>query len=73
MWDAFLQFLDYDRVLQSVLQFTQFICRVEDISKTKVGDDDISIAIQKQILQLQVTMHDSLLVQIAHTRYKLSK
>lgn len=54
-----------------------FVCevlgRVEGISEAKVSDDDIAIAVQQEVLQLQISVHDALLVQIANTRNKLSE
>ena len=48
-------------------------CRVKDVCEAKVGYDDVAVAVKKQVLELQVTMDDALVVEILDSRYQLRK
>lgn len=45
----------------------QFLVRVEGIREAEICDDDVPIPIKEQILELQIPMHNPLLVQIANS------
>jgi hypothetical protein len=55
------------------LLLSQIVYRVECVRKAKVGDDDVLVAVQKQVLELEIAMYDALLVQISNTRNQLGK
>ena len=44
------------------LLFRQLLDRIERVGEAEVGNDDVAIAVQKQIFKLQVSVHDALLV-----------
>ena len=50
-----------------LLLFVQFIVGVESVGKAKVGDNDVLVAIQEQILKLEITVNDALLVEVSNT------
>jgi hypothetical protein len=61
-------------VAQVVLNLlAKFVVGAEGVGKSKVGDDDVAIAVEEQVLQLQVAVDNSLLMQIADTRHELCK
>jgi hypothetical protein len=45
----------------------------ETVSEPKVGDDYVAMAVEKQILKLEVTVDNLLLVDIPDTRDKLAE
>ena len=47
--------------------------RVKGVGETKVGDDDVLVAIEEEILQLQIPVHDALLVQVTNAGDELRK
>src|SRR5688500_6474095 len=51
----------------------ELVIRIESIGEAEVRYYDITIAIQKKILQLQISMHNAFLVQITHSGDELSK
>jgi len=56
-----------------LLLFVQFIVGVESVGKAKVGDNDVLVAIQEQVLKLEITVNNTLLVQVSDTRDQLSE
>ncbi|KAG9755140.1 kinase-like protein, partial [Aureobasidium melanogenum] len=61
-------------VVEVVLNLlTKLIIRVKSVCESKIGDDDIAVAVQQQVLQLQVAMDNTLLMQVANTRHELCK
>ena len=44
----------------------------EDVGKAKVGDLDATVVRQQQVLQLQVAMHDALVVAVVQGREHLA-
>lgn len=71
MGNASLQLHDDGRVVEPVLELAQFVGGIENVGKPEVGDDDVAVPVQQQILELEVAMHDSLLVQISNARHEL--
>ena len=53
--------------------FGQLVARVEGVCKAEIGYDDVAVAVQEQILELQVTVDDLLLVDIPDTRDELAE
>ena len=51
----------------------QLILGVEGVGETEISDDDVLVAIQQQVLQLEISVDDTPLVQIAHSGYELGK
>ncbi len=47
--------------------------RVKCVRKSEVGNNDIAVPIQKQVLKLQIAMDDALLMEVSNTRYELSE
>ena len=61
-------------VAQPVLDLlAQLVLGVEGVGEPKVGDDDVLVAVQQQVLKLQISVYDTLLVQVAHTGYELGE
>lgn len=56
-----------------LLLLIQVVHRVECVCKAKVGDDDVLVAVQEQIFELEIAVHDALLVQISNTRNQLGE
>lgn len=61
------------RVFEPILQIAELVGGVEDVGKAKVGDDDVAISVQQQVLELQVPVHDTLLVQVADAGHQLGE
>jgi hypothetical protein len=47
--------------------FPEFVVRIKCVGKAKIGNDDIAVSIQQQILQLQISVNDALLMQITYS------
>jgi len=45
----------------------------EPVGESKVGDDDVSVAVEEEILELQITMNDFLLMDVPDTRDELGE
>lgn len=56
-----------------LLVIREIVVGVECVCEPKIRDDDIAISVQQKILKLEISVHDSLLVEIAHTRDELCK
>jgi hypothetical protein len=56
-----------------LLLFVQFIVGIESVGKAKVSDNDVLVAIQEQILKLEITVNDALLMEVSYTRYQLGE
>lgn len=52
---------------------SQFVDWVEIVGETKIGNDNVAVSIEQQVLQLQVTMYDSFLVEVPDARYELGE
>ena len=46
---------------------------VESVGKAKVSDNDVLVAIQEQILKLEITVNNTLLVKVSNARYQLGE
>lgn len=46
---------------------------LEAIGKTEISDDNVSMLVQEQILQFEVSMNDLFLVDVPYPRYKLGE
>lgn len=49
--------------------FAKFLPGVEGVRKAKIRNDDISIAVKQQVLQLEISMNDALFVKVAYSRH----
>lgn len=56
-----------------LLLLVQVVVCVEGIGETKVSDDDVLVAIQEQILKFEVTVHNTLLMQVSDTGHQLGE
>lgn len=46
---------------------------IKSVCEAKVGDDNVAVTIEKQVFQLQVAVHYSLLVEVTNARHKLGE
>ena len=46
---------------------------LESVCEAEVGDDNVTIAVQQQVLQLQITVDNLLGMQVGHAGYELRK
>lgn len=45
----------------------------ETVSETKVGDDDVPVAVEKQVFEFEVAVNDLFLVDVPDTGYELGE
>lgn len=61
-------------ITQSVLDLlAQLVLGVEGVGEPKVSDDDILVAVEQQVLELQISVNNASLVQVADTGDKLGE
>jgi hypothetical protein len=61
-------------VAQSVLNvLAELVVRVKGVGETEICNDDILIAVQQQVLELEISVHNTLPVQIAHAGDELGE
>ena len=44
------------------LLFRELLCRLEGVREAKIGNDNVAVPVQQQVFQLQISVHDALLV-----------
>jgi hypothetical protein len=56
-----------------LLLLGQHLVWVEGVGEAEVGDDDVAVAVEQQVLELKIAMHDAPLVQVADAGHQLGE
>lgn len=56
-----------------LLELRQLVVGIERVGEAKVGDDDVSVPVEQEVLQLEIAVDDALLVQVPNAGNELGK
>ena len=65
-----------DKVTIAQVEFlflAELLVGVKGVGKTEIRDDDVAVSVEEQVFELEITVDDALLMQVAHAGHKLGE
>jgi hypothetical protein len=61
-------------VSKSILNLlAELVVGIKGVCETEISDDDVLVAVEQQVFELQISMYDTLAVEVSNTGYELGE